>query len=129
MVYMMILSMCFEEKDLFLFWTRKYKRLRMPRANFRRDRITNKESEKQLVARRRWFLTVLLKKGRNDIIQWIWQVIKKVWITEEFPEDWKMSVICSIHKKWDKRDGNNCREIVLLNVINKVFSNCILTRI
>uniref|UniRef100_A0A2S2Q1H0 Transposon TX1 uncharacterized protein n=1 Tax=Sipha flava TaxID=143950 RepID=A0A2S2Q1H0_9HEMI len=63
------------------------------------------------------------------MIQWIWQVIKKVWVTEEFPEDWKTSLICPIHKKGDKQDHNNYREIALLNVAYKMFSNCILTRL
>jgi sorting nexin-29 len=71
----------------------------------------------------------LLKKGGEDMIQWIWQVIKKVWVTEEFPEDWKTSLICPIHKKGDKQDHNNYREIALLNVAYKMFSNCILTRL
>lgn len=56
-------------------------------------------------------------------------MIKKVWATEEFPEDWKTSLICPIHKKGDEQDRNNFREINLLNVTYKVFSNCILTRI
>jgi len=32
--------------------------------------------------------------------QWVWQVIKKVWTTEELPKDWNTSLICPIHKKW-----------------------------
>jgi hypothetical protein len=56
-------------------------------------------------------------------------VIRKIWVTEEFPEDWKTSLICPIHKKGNKQDRNNYRGIALLNVAYKVFSNCILTRI
>jgi len=56
-------------------------------------------------------------------------VIKKVWITEEFPENWKTSLICPIHNKGDKRNRNNYRSSALLNVEYYVLSNCILTRI
>lgn len=38
-------------------------------------------------------------------------------------------LIYPVHKKGDKQDRNNYREITLLNVACKVFSNCILTRI
>jgi hypothetical protein len=75
------------------------------------------------------FQAELLKKGGEDVTQWIWQVIKQIWVTEEFPEDWKTSLICPIHKKGNKQDRNNYRGIALLNVAYKVFSNCILTRI
>jgi sorting nexin-29 len=71
----------------------------------------------------------LLKKRGEYVTQWIWQVIKNVWVTEEFPEEWKTSLICPIHKKGDEQDRNNYRGIALLNVAYIVFSNCILTRI
>jgi len=33
------------------------------------------------------FQAELFKKEGEDVIQWTWQVIKKIWVTEEFPED------------------------------------------
>jgi len=41
-----------------------------------------------------------LKKGGENMTQWVWQVIKKEWTTEELQEDWKTSLICPIHNKW-----------------------------
>ncbi|KAL4154026.1 hypothetical protein QTP88_001859 [Uroleucon formosanum] len=71
----------------------------------------------------------LLKKGGENVIQWIWQVIRIVWTTEKLPDDWKVAVVCPIHKKGDKQDCNNYRGISLLNVAYKIFSNCVLDRI
>jgi len=71
----------------------------------------------------------LLKKGVKDVIRWIWKVISKVWTTEKLPDDWKVAVVCPIHKKGDKQDCNNYRGKSLLNVVYKIFSNCILDRI
>lgn len=38
-------------------------------------------------------------------------------------------MICLIHKKGDRKDCNNYRRRALLNVANKIFTNCILSRI
>jgi len=71
----------------------------------------------------------LLKEGGEEMVLWLWKVIHKVWTTEKMPKEWKIAVICPIHKKGSKQDCNNYRGIALLNVAYKNFSNCLLTRI
>jgi len=44
----------------------------------------------------------LLKKGGEDVIQWIWQVISIVWTTEKLPDDWKVAIAQFIKKKTGK---------------------------
>jgi len=63
------------------------------------------------------------------MVLWLWKVIHEVWTTEKMPKEWKTAMICPIHKKGSKLDCNNYREIALLNVAYKFFSNCLLTRI
>jgi len=45
---------------------------------------------------------------------------------EEFPEEWKESVIIPIYKKGDKTDYNNYRGIPLLPTTCKILSNILL---
>jgi len=71
----------------------------------------------------------LLKNRGDEALQWIWQVISKIRTTNKLPDDWKLAVICRIHKKGYKQDCNNYRGISLLNVTYKIFSNCNLVRI
>ena len=48
---------------------------------------------------------------------------------EEFPEEWKESIIVPIHKKGDKTDCNNYRGISLLPTAYKSLSNILLPRL
>jgi len=70
----------------------------------------------------------LLKNG-EALTQRIWEIITKVWETEEILQYWKTGMICPIHKKGDRKDCNNYLGIALLNVAYKIFTNCILSRI
>lgn len=58
-------------------------------------------------------------------IQWIWQVIARKWTSEKLPDDWKVAVVCSMHKKSNKQNCNNYCGISLLNVAYQVFLNCV----
>ncbi|CAI6370121.1 unnamed protein product [Macrosiphum euphorbiae] len=71
----------------------------------------------------------LLKKGGEEMTFRLWKLIHRIWLSEKVPEDWKIALVCPIHKKGDKQDCNNYRGIALLSVAYKVFTNCILSRI
>lgn len=49
-----------------------------------------------------------------------------IWKRDEFSNSWSMSVLCQVHKKEDKLNPKNYREILLLNTSYKVLSNLLL---
>jgi len=48
---------------------------------------------------------------------------------EQLPEEWNKAIIVPLHKKGDKLNCNNYREISLLNTAYKVFSKVLLGRL
>jgi hypothetical protein len=64
----------------------------------------------------------LIKKASPDFIEYMPQLIIKIWTTETIPEDWNWSIICPIHKKGDMTICSNYRGISLLCVAYKIFS-------
>ena len=61
----------------------------------------------------------LIKKASPDIVECMYQLITKIWITETIPEDWKWSIVCPIHKKVDVAICSNYRGMSLLCVITR----------
>ena len=57
---------------------------------------------------------VLIKAGGGTICLEIRKLIASIWKKEKLPEEWKESIIAPIHKKGDKKDCNNYRDISLL---------------
>jgi len=51
--------------------------------------------------------------------------INSVWNKEEFPEEWKKSIVVPIYKKSDKTDCSNYRGITFVNYI-QILSNILL---
>ena len=56
-------------------------------------------------------------------------ILRKVWISETAPEDWKVGLIVKLPKKGDLTDCNNWRGIMLLSMTIKIFSRIVLDRI
>ena len=59
----------------------------------------------------------------------IHKIIISIWKKEKLPEEWKESIIVSIHKKGDKTDCNNYRGISLLPTTYKMLSKILLSRL
>jgi len=53
----------------------------------------------------------LIKAGGRTICLEIHNLITSIWKKEKLPEEWKESIIVSMHKKGDKTDCNNYRGI------------------
>jgi sorting nexin-29 len=71
----------------------------------------------------------LLKYGGNAIVNNIWQIILSIWDKEILPSEWKLSILCPIHKKGDVLNCQNYRGISLLCVAYKIFSNILFDRL
>jgi len=52
-----------------------------------------------------------------------------IWKEERLPEDWNKAIIIPLHKKGDKLECKNYREIALLNTVYKVFARILLKRL
>jgi hypothetical protein len=71
----------------------------------------------------------LIKKASPDFIEYMHQLIIKIWTTETIPEDWNWSVIYPIHKKGDVAICSYYGGIGLLCVAYKIFSNILFNRL
>lgn len=72
---------------------------------------------------------LLLKKGGKEISFRAWKLIFRVFTSKQLTVEWKIAEMCPIHKKGNKHDWNNYREIASLNVTYNMFTNCILLRL
>jgi hypothetical protein len=71
----------------------------------------------------------LIKAGGRIIRSEIHKLIISIWNKEEFPVEWKESVIVPICKKGDKTDCSNYRGISLLSNTYKFLSNILLSKL
>ena len=70
-----------------------------------------------------------IKAGGSTIRYAIHKLIIAIWNEAELPGEWKESIIVPIHKKGDKTDCNNYRDISLLPTTYKILSNILLSRL
>ena len=57
-------------------------------------------------------------------------LLKRIWIEENVPMEWKMNIIVSIYKnKGDKLQGHNCRGISLLCTVYKILPTVLHSRL
>jgi hypothetical protein len=71
----------------------------------------------------------MIQAGSKILLSAIHKLTNSVWNKEEFPVQWKKSIIVPIHKKGDKTDCNNYRGISLLSTSFKILSNILLSRL
>ena len=72
----------------------------------------------------------VLKYGGYCVLLKLHKLIEAIWEMERVPDDWKESIIVSIHKnKGDKSVCGNSRGISLLAVAGKVYAKVMLTRL
>jgi hypothetical protein len=48
--------------------------------------------------------------------------VVRIWEKERIPEEWKLSIVCWIHKKADKLNWQNYMGILLLCTFYKIFT-------
>jgi hypothetical protein len=71
----------------------------------------------------------LIRAGGETLRSEIHKLIKLIWNKEEWPQQWKESVVVPIHNKGDKTDCSNYRGISLLSTSYKILSNVLLARL
>jgi hypothetical protein len=70
----------------------------------------------------------LIQAGGEMLLSAVHKLINYIWNKEELPDQWKESIIVPIHKKGDKADCNNYREISLLSTY-KILLSIFLSRL
>jgi hypothetical protein len=71
----------------------------------------------------------LIQAGAKILLYVIHKLINSVWNKEELPDQWKESIIVTVHKKGDKTNCNNYRGISLLSTSWTILSNILLSRL
>jgi hypothetical protein len=71
----------------------------------------------------------MYQAGGETLVSVIHKLITSIWNKEEMPDQWKESIILSIHKIGDKTDCNNYHGISLLSTSYKIASNILLSRL
>jgi hypothetical protein len=71
----------------------------------------------------------LIQAGGETLHSEIHKLIMLIWNKEEFPHQWKESIVVLIHKKGDKTDCSNYRVTSLLSTSYKIVANILLSRL
>jgi sorting nexin-29 len=59
----------------------------------------------------------------------MYQLTAKIWTNAVTPENWNLAIICPIHKKGDVTVCSNYRELSIICVAHKIFSNILFKRL
>ena len=63
----------------------------------------------------------LFKTLKHDAIKVLHSICQQIWMTQQWPQDWKRSVLISIPKKSSTKECANHWEIVLISHASKVM--------
>ena len=65
---------------------------------------------------------------KDDAVKVLHSICQQIWKTQQWPQDWKMSVFIPIPKKGNARECSNYRTIVLISHANEVMLKIIQAR-
>lgn len=71
----------------------------------------------------------LIKYGGDILHSKMHQLMLRIWQEEQMPEEWRVALLCPIHKKGSKLCCGNYRGISLLNLGYKVFTKILARRL
>ena len=66
---------------------------------------------------------------KDDAVEVLHSICQQIWITQQWPEDWKRSVFISIPKKGNAKECSNYRTIALISCDSKVTLKILETRL
>ena len=66
---------------------------------------------------------------KDDAVDVLHSICQQIWITQQWPEDWKRSVFIPIPKKGNAKECSNYRTIALISCDSKVTLKILETRL
>ena len=66
---------------------------------------------------------------KDDAVEMLHSICQQIWITQQWPEDWKRSVLIPIPKKGNAKECSNYRTIALISCDSKVMLKFLKTRL
>ena len=74
-------------------------------------------------------LAELLKTLKDDAVQVLHSICQQTWKTQQWPQDWKMSVFIPIPKKGNAKEYSNYCTIALISHASKVMLKILQARL
>ena len=65
----------------------------------------------------------------NDAVKVLYSIYKKIWKTQQWPQDWKRSVFIPIPKKGNAKECSNYRTIALISHASKAMLKILQARL
>ena len=66
---------------------------------------------------------------KDDAVKVLHSICQQIWITQQWPQDWKRSVFTSITKKGNAKECSNYRTITLISHASKVMLKILQARL
>ena len=66
---------------------------------------------------------------KDDAVKVLHSICQHIWKTQQWPEDWKMSVFIPIPKKGNAKECSNYHTIVLISHVSKVILKILQARL
>ena len=57
----------------------------------------------------------LFKILKDDVVAVLHSIYQQIWKTQQWPQDWKMSIFISIQKKGNAKESSNCHLIMFIS--------------
>ena len=66
---------------------------------------------------------------KDDVVKVLHSICQLIWITQQWPQDWKRSVLIPIPEKGNAKECSNYRTIALISHASKVMLKILLARL
>ena len=66
---------------------------------------------------------------KDDAVKALYSICQRIWKTQQWPQDWKMSVFIPIPKKGNAKECSNYHTIVLISHASKVMLKILQARL
>ena len=73
--------------------------------------------------------TELFQILKGDVVRVLHSICQQIWKTQQWPQDWKKSVITPISKKGNAKECSNCYTIAFISHASKVMLKILQARL